>query len=159
MEHGVVIVAMLAGLTLGANGALAQRSLDAVTTNTYSASSTAEDISASCKEMAQRSGGELSAYCNKADSGGDVSAVWTTLSMPKYANCRTSGDGYTMQWGEQLAGIKPVAPKILLSSTGHTYLLQAGCEDGDGNSWAPTMLDIGDTTDGLENDAGSLAKR
>lgn len=156
MKRGLAIAAMLAGLTLGAAGASAQST---VTTNSYSTSSTAEDIRASCKEVWVRSGGLLYAKCNKQDDSGAVSAVSTTIRMPKHANCRTSGDGYTVQWGPPVTGIKTVSPEITLSSTGNTYILKASCQDADKNKWGPSELDIGDTTDGLENDEGSLAKR
>ena len=159
MKHRIAVVTVLAGLTLGASGALAS----SVTTNSYSASSTAADIRASCKELFVRSGGELKAKCNKANERGTVSAVLTYLNMPKYANCRKDGntDWYTIQWGEYVTGIRPTDPAIVVSSTGDTYLLRAGCKDkdGDGTSWAPTTLDIGETTDGLKNDAGSIVKR
>ena len=158
MEYRVPLVAMLACLVLGADCALA-RSTSTVTTNSYSTSSTAKDIRASCKEFFQRSGGELSAKCNKAGSNGTVSAVSTTLNMPTYANCRANGSAYSVQWGAAETGITTVSPSIVLSSTGTTYLLKASCKDGNGDQWGPSTLDIGDTTNGLKNDAGSLKKR
>ena len=134
MKRGLAIAAMLAGLTLGAAGASAQST---VTTNSYSTSSTAEDIRASCKDVWVRSGGTLYAKCNKADSNGDISAVSTTISMSKYANCRASGDDYTVQWGLPVTGITTVSPEITLSSTGDTYILEASCQDADKNKWGP----------------------
>ena len=158
MKLGTVIATMLAGLSLATAGASAQSSTS-VTTNSYSASSTAEDMRASCKKVWVRSGGTLYAKCNKADDTGSVSAVSTTLDMPKYANCRASGRSYTVQWGAGVTGITTTSPEIVLSSTGDTYVLEASCKDRDGNKWGPSELDIGDTSDGLKNDKGSLAKR
>ena len=156
MERRIAVVTMLAGLTLGASGTLPA----AVTTNSYDPNSTSGNIQISCKELFQRSGGELRGYCNKAGNGGTVSAVFTTINMPAYANCLPDGDDYTLQWGAQEEGIKPLDPAIVLTSTGTSYLLEARCKRrSDGEVWEATTLPIGDSTDGLENDDGSFAKR
>ena len=159
MKHGIAIAAMLAGLTLGASGALAQSS-SSLTTSTYNARSTAKDIRASCKELSMSSQGTLSAKCNKRLGTGAVSAVSTTISMPTYASCRSNGrGGYRVLWGSPAANVQMVDPLVLLTSTGSSYVFGAYCVDANNVRTGPSGIDIGETTDGLENDAGSLAKR
>ena len=149
------IVAVFVALTVGTTGALGTTK----TTNSYSATSTSEDIRASCKELSVDSQAKLSAKCNKADSGGRVSAVSTTIDMPTYANCRKSGRGYRVNWGVAAPNVTLVDSHILLTSTGKTYIFGGYCVDGNGEKMGPSGIDIGETSGGLKNDAGSLDKR
>ena len=155
-----VAVAVLAGFALAASGSLAQTS--SVTTNTYDANSTSEDIRVSCKDLSVNSQGTLSAKCNKQNDSTApqaVSAVSTTISMSTYVNCRSNGrGGYRPQWGAAVSEAQTVDPVIVLNSTGSTYYYGAYCLVGSQKT-GPSGPDIGDTTNGLKNNGGSLAKR
>ena len=155
MNRKAAVVAILAALTVGATG---QASGTPVTTNSYSATSTSEDIRASCKEVSVDSQATLSAKCNKEDDSGRVSAVSTTIYMPNHVGCQASGRGYRVKWGAASANITLVDPLVLLTSTGSSYIFGGYC-DANGEKMGPSGEDIGDTTDGLKNDSGSLAKR
>ena len=157
MNRKAAVVAMLAAFTVGATGPLAQAGTS-VTTNSYSAASTSEDIRASCKEVSVDSQATLSAKCNKEDNNGRVSAVSTTIYMPNHVGCQASGRGYRVKWGAASANITLVDPLVLLTSTGSSYIFGGYC-DANGEKMGPSGEDIGDTTDGLKNDSGSLAKR
>lgn len=159
MNRKAAVVAVLAALTVGATGLLAPASGTSVTTNTYSATSTSEDIRASCKELSVDSQATLSAKCNKEDDSGVVSAVSTTIDMLTYANCQATGRGYRVKWGAASANVTLVDPLLLLTSTGSSYVFGGYCVDANNVKTGPSGEDIGDTTDGLKNDAGSLAKR
>ena len=155
MNRKAAVVAILAALTVGATG---QASGTPVTTNSYSATSTSEDIRASCKEVSVDSQATLSAKCNKEDDSGRVSAVSTTIYMPNHVGCQASGRGYRVKWGAASANMTLVDPLVLLTSTGSSYVFGGYC-DANGEKMGPSGEDIGDTTDGLKNDSGSLAKR
>ena len=169
MKRGAATAAVLAGLMLGAAGALAQSTGGPTsrTTNTYDASSTSDDIRISCKELdiaalpSVTPTATLSAMCNKADSNGDVSAVSTTIDMLDYAGCQAVGRGYRVGWGSSAANVTLVNPIVLLTSTGNSYVFGGRCADSDGTLYGTqhTGMDIGETTGGLENDGGSLDKR
>ena len=154
--------ALAAPLALGAAGVLAQTSgTGPKTTNTYKASSTSEDIRVSCKNfeikpiVSVSPTATVQAECNKTLDNGTVDAVSTTLDMLTYAKCT---DGNRVAWGTGSSDAELVGPFILLTSTGNSYVFGAYCLD-DGTRYGPSGVDIGDTTSGLKNDAGSLAKR
>ena len=157
MTRRTATAAMLAGLTLGAAGVPAQDSNTTKTTDTYDASSTSDDIRLSCKELSASSQRTLSAKCNKTLEGGDVGAVSTTINMLTYVNC--SGRWrYKVNWGSASTNVTLVEPHILLSSTGDNYYFAGYCQGGRGKI-GPSAIDIAEATNGLRNNAGSLAKR
>ena len=160
MIQRIVSAAVLAGLMLGASGALAQTTTTK-TTNTYDAESTSDDIRVSCKELSVDSQATLSAKCNKSGSTGGVVAVSTTIDMLDYANCLNKGRGYRVGWGSGPTSITLVDPIILLTSNGQSYVFGGRCQLADGTLFSNNHsgMDIGETTNGLENDAGSLDKR
>ena len=61
--------------------------------------------------------------------------------------------------GHIVLGSDPVGGFIALTSTGNSYLFRAYCVSADGTRVGPSGVDIGDTTNGLKNDGGSLDKR
>ena len=156
MIRRMATAAMFAGLMLGAYDVPAQTSTTK-TTNTYKASSTSEDIRISCKELSVNSQATLSAKCNKTLDDGTVDAVSTTIDIPTYANCNHH-KGYRINWGAPIAGRTLVGPfTIVVTSTGDTYFFLGYCQGG--GKTILSGIDIGDTTNGFKNDAGSLAKR
>ena len=163
MMRMMAVAAMLAGISLIAVTIPAQATATTVTTNTYDAKSTSDDIRASCKEVSVSSTGTLSAKCNKkppaSSPGRDPEVVSTTINMLTYVNCRTRGTSVRVRWGAAETGLTLVDPHVLLTSNGKTYIFGGYCEDSDGDKVGPSGVDFGHTTDGLKNNDGSLEKR
>ena len=166
MRRGAATAAVLAGLMLGASGVLAQQQdpTTAKTTNTYDADSTSEDIRLSCKDLTAKATAvgavTVVGECNKANSDGAVSAVSTIINISNHAGChKTRGRGYRVDWGTGSSSATMFDGFILLTSTGKSYVFGAYCRDATLTKDGPSGMDIGETTNGLKNDAGSLAKR
>ena len=138
----------------------------------YTEGSTDGDIAKSCKDLSVGlSTGVLSATCNKAvsDTGDDstpatgtVTTSATTLDLDDVIHCPVvkNSDGLAssvLAWGTALS--TPGDWQLSVSSLGADYIVEAKCTTATGCVFGGSKLDLGDTTNGLKNDAGSLAKR
>ena len=155
MQRTALAFVTLTTLAL-AQGAGAQQTT--VTTNGYTEDSTSSDIDASCKEIASTGAGSVSAKCNKANTD----PVSTTKDVSGNVGCGHSAGIHTaIHWGSDTTvhwSPKSDSFSVKLDSTGKTYLLSASCISSDGVMTAnPTTVELGDSTNGLENDGGSLS--
>ena len=160
-----ILAAVATALILTTAPALAT----SITTNDYSATSVSEDIAESCKGVSISTTGNtnptVSAACNKKDSNGDVVTNSTTLNLGSHIWCSGKGVIGTFTWGQPpantIARWYPVSWAVELDSTGDNYTVTAKCADSlkIKPTTAKQELDLGDTTNGLKNDSGSLAKR
>ena len=83
-----------------------------------------------------------------------VSAVSASIKMQSHTKCTNRNRRLGAQGTR-----KPVDGVVLLTSTGKSYVFGAFCEFSYGTQSGPPGVDIGDTTKGLKNKAGSLGKR
>ena len=90
----------------------------------------------------------------------------TTLDLDDVIHCPVvkTSDGLAssvLTWGTALSSpaATPVDWQLSVSSQGSDYIVEAKCTTTTGYTFDGSKLDLGDTTHGLENDAGSLAKR
>ena len=143
-----------------------------VTTNSYWKNNTDADIANSCKGVSIGSStGVVAATCNHYRSGSDdVDQFDSTLNVEAeiYCKCDTwLGHSATIAWGTAADGCTGMSHTIgswavSVSSDGKNYIVRATCTPYSAlpnNPNKTTSLDLGDTTSGLENSAGSLKKR
>ena len=134
------------------------------TTNLYDATSTSDDIALSCKELSVVSStGVLSATCNYEDSSGTVTTNSTTIDLDDVFYCRKVAGRMRrlLTWGSPPANAEP-APESWqagVSSNGKDYRTDAVCPIPNSSIRPRSGADLGDTSDGLENNAGSLEAR
>ena len=162
MRLSITLAAALAAIIAGSGTAGATTT---VTTTQYSATSTAEDIAESCKELDAYvpSGGDVGirARCNLLYQGNMVLTL-TTRNVSNEVYCKPGTDGVlALAWGPGAdKGGYLRNPDVVLDSTGDDYLLEADCEAwGTNTSTDDATIDLGDTTSGYKNSGGALAKR
>ena len=155
-----------AALTLAvAVGSTATAQMNTVTTNNYSKTSTSGDIARSCKEFWVAGGsGVIEAKCNTGPSDDKMSAITTTYDADNAIYCpeNLQGGQTVIAWGSQSSSdvYEPTSWSISLNSTGGDYIIKAVCDHtGSGTTQDASTLDLGDTTSGLKNNDGKLAKR
>ena len=142
-----------------------------VTTNLYYSTSVNGDIADSCKDISVASStGVVSAKCNHyAHSHSEqVISSTTTLDVDDVLYCKCDDLGSTsasLTWGTgsgacTVGTYVPTNWTLGTSTDGKNYIIGARCTRTD-NSWVYTThsLDLGDTSDGLQNSSGSLAGR
>ena len=126
-------------LALAAACVLGPATVLAVTTGSYDAASTSEDIRKSCKDISVSSAGTLSGTCNKVTSGAVSGTVSTTHDLTTTVVCYNSGDRET-DWkanadANNLTNYTALASgqskSIDTGSTGNGYWLIADCGGGD----------------------------
>ena len=153
-------ICAIGGLLLAAGAANAD-----ITTNAYDAGSTSDDIALSCKQISVGStSGILGAKCNKEDSDGDVAPAATNINLKQHVACVATADGgYEFAWptsdSSASADASPSYFAVFVSSDGQDYELGGHCRTTSGNTSDAGVLDLGDITNGLENDDGSLERR
>ena len=149
-------IALAAALALAFGAASAQA--DTVVTNTYNASSTASDIYKSCTDLKADSTGTVSGKCNK-ETDGVVNTNDTTISVSGNIKCGMSqGSDTANTWGStQNTYWKPASWKVELNSTGAKYLISAQCTSLYGVKATASSLELGDSTNGIENDGGDFS--
>ena len=132
-----------------------------VTTNVYSATSTSDDIALSCYDfIIGSSTGVVYAMCNKTSSG-SVSGAATRLDLDDVIACSVESDGAQLAFGSWSADNPGSIESwsLTVDSTGDDYVVSAACAM-DGASDKPTSsLELSDTTNGLQNNAGALQGR
>ena len=142
-----------------------------VTTNEYYANSVSEDIADSCKDLSVASStGVVSATCNhyRSSHSDEVDTTDSTYDVDNAVYCKCDNNGQTsasLAWGTG-AGACTIHTfyandwSLGTSSDGKNYILSGKCTRTSNSSWeTTTSLDLGDTSNGLKNDKGSLAKR
>ena len=131
-----------------------------ITTSTYDATSTSDDVAVSCQQLKINSStGVIDATCNKSTDNG-ISGNGSKLDMDTVVYCKTtySAEG-NLDWGTSSYTGSIGSWTIHLDSTGDDYVVTATCKmDGQSGSHA-SSIDIGDVTRGLKNDGGDLVKR
>ena len=155
----ILICAALIGAWLA--GAAAAAAVT-VTTNSYDASSTSDDIAVSCKEV-KGPGGAISAKCNKADSDGNITPTDAQIEIRQHMACSQNDNGaWEFVWTGNTSSTSPTTTPtdlaVVVSSDGQNYMLEGKCKDSQ-NRYDAAPLDLGDTVIGLENNDGSLARR
>ena len=149
---GVLTAAILALLAPAPAGAAS------VTTNTYSASSTSDDIAYSCQNVEISSALVVSANCNTSTGTNS-----TTLDISSHVTCMTttfnSQTIHVVIWGTETWDGTISNPVIQLDSTGKIYDFAATCLPTGSTTSVRSVTAIDDTSIGLKNDSGDLAKR
>ena len=130
-----------------------------VNTSTYDATSTSTDIDISCTSLDASSSGTVSGKCNKTGSDSTVSAVDTSLDVTSNIRCGMSNAHLTaIAWGT--GSNQYWSPKkwdVVLNSTGDKYLIEAVCTSTYGVEANASTLELGDSTNGVDNSSGSLS--
>lgn len=154
-----VILGLVSGVALAAYGS-------AVTTNGFSASSTSSDIAVSCQKPAVHSAtGVLKGTCNQAGSTDDqVNTNETEIDLDNAVWCdaNEADDHATLKLGSGTNSGNQWSPegwKLDTSSNGNDYILTARCYVAGWHVTAEQTVDIGDTTNGLQNSSGKFATR
>ena len=132
-----------------------------VSTNVYSSTSTSDDIALSCNDfIIGATTGVVYAMCNKKTDG-TVSRAATRIDLDDEIACEVKTDGTVLVFGSWSADNPGSIESWSIStdSTGDDYVVSGACAL-DGEEDKPTSsLELSDTTDGLENDAGGLDGR
>ena len=130
-----------------------------VTTNGYDTTSTSTDIDVSCASLDASSTGTVSGKCNKAASDGTVSAGDTSISVSSNIKCGISNAHLTaIVWGTGSNQYwSPKSWDVVLNSTGTKYFIEAVCTSTYGVKADASTLELGDSTNGLDNSSGSLS--
>ena len=153
---GRTVAAVALGLLLAAMGVSpATADTTVVTTNGYTATSTSTDVDASCKDLDMSGSGTLSGTCNTSGSTSE-----STLDMTSNIACGASaGLSTAIAWRTTQNSYFEVSEwDIVLNSTGTKYLVEAKCKSRYTSAVAgASTLELGDATNGVENDAGSLS--
>ena len=142
-----------------------------VTTNLYYANSVSADIADSCKDLSVASAtGVVSATCNhyRSSTSDEVDQSDSTLDVDTVVYCKCDNEGQTaasLAWGTG-AGACTISTfnagswTLGTSSDGKNYILGGNCTlQGNSAFTSSSSLDLGDTSNGLENSSGSLAGR
>ena len=142
----------------------AQATTTTITTNTYDSTSTSDNIAVSCKNLQiEASTGILDGECNVAldTLGGQVVANEHWLDLDTAIHCHTTVDGVVeLAFGRSVSYDGSIKDwKIFVVSTGDGYTVEAECNMNDGTGGTRTALDLGNTTDGLKNEAGAFMLR
>ena len=155
--HRRLVAALVALAGLALTGPTAATT---VTSNRYDALSTSSDIARSCRELSIAATGVLSAKCNKSSSG-SVELHDTTIDMSDNTDCTGNAtDGYSLAWATSASfDGNVINASVSLSSTGNDYIASGQCKPTGEDASPASTLDLSDTTNGLENDSGSLDKR
>ena len=135
-----------------------------ITTNTYDATSTSGNIAVSCKNLEIGSStGRLDGECNVAldTLAGQVVASEHWLDLDTAIYCHTTTEGVVeLAFGLSVSYDGSIKDwKIFVISTGDGYTVEAECNMNDGTGGTRTALDLGNTTDGLKNEAGAFMLR
>ena len=151
--------ALALALALASGAASAQTSPAGVTTNGYGASNTGSDITTTCKKLKVDTSGSVSGTCNKWVGGTTgMTYVGTSVSVSGNIHCVAMGQASYIAWGStQSTHWSPGSWEVKLNSTGTKYLITAKCSSIGGATASRSSLDLGDSTNGVENDGGSLS--
>ena len=136
------------------------------TTNKYDSASVSGDIAESCRHLSFSSAaddGVLSGTCNKQDSSDDpVEYASTSIDLDNvfWCDANEADDDAVFSYGTDANTGNPwfiVGWTLSVSSNGSDYIVSVRCRStGIATEWQ--SLDLGDTTDGLKNDAGAFAE-
>ena len=130
-----------------------------VTTSGYDQDSTSEDIAVSCRALQiGSSNGVLSGECNKTSSGA-VSPHNTSIDLDDVIYCEMATSGPALAWGTTSYDGSITGWSVSTDSVGDDYVVSGKCAMTGADTTPTTYLDIGDTTNGLKNSDGGLAKR
>ena len=130
------------------------------TTDDYDAQSTSEDMAVSCKNMFLN-GQTIGASCNKKTTSGSIAPHSTTLDLTTVAYCKDDQGlaNTVITWGSGTSSFSMTGVTIGLDSVGDEYVFTATCKNTAGAQGPAAGLVLSDTTNGLKNNDGSLAKR
>ena len=132
-----------------------------ITTNVYSSTSTSDDIALSCYDfIIGATTGVVYAMCNK-DTSGTVAGAATRIDLDDVIACSVGSDGAKLAFGSWSSDNPGTIESwsLTLDSTGDDYVVQGACAMTGASDKPTSTLELSDTTDGLENDAGGLDGR
>ena len=158
----------VAGLVLGLAGGVALAACGTpVSSSNWAALSISGDTADSCRQLAVHSvTGVVKGKCNTAGATDDqVDEVATEIDLDNAVWCDASetDDSAVLKLESGTnSGTNIWVPhgwSLDLDSTGDDYILTARCRVAGWHVTAEQPVDIGDTTDGLQNSSGSFATR
>ena len=149
------VLAALLGASLPAAG-----QVTFYTTDDYDEESASEDMAVSCKDV-WLSSNTVGASCNKKSGSSGIADNRTTLDLTTVVYCKDDqGLANTIiTWGSGTSSFSMSDVSVGLDSTGDEYVPKATCKNAGGAQGPAAGLVLSDTTNGLKNNNGGLAKR